>query len=906
MAGAIRGITVEIGGDTTKLGKALESVNKQSRSLQSELKGVNSLLKLDPSNVTLLKQKQDLLTGAIGATKEKLDTLKEAQAQVQAQFERGDITEEQYRDFQREIEATKIKLEGLTDELKNFGSVGAQQIAQVGEKMKDVGSSIEDVGKKFSVISGAAAGVLGGSIMLGSNFTDAMAKVDTIADTSVLSLEDLSAQVLDLSNNTGIASTDIADAVYNAISAGQDTADAVSFVSEATSLARAGFTDVGSSIDILTTILNAYGLEADQVDEVSNRLITTQNLGKTTVGDLASVMGRVIPTAKATGVEIDELCGAYAVMTSNGVNTANTTTYLNSMLNELGKEGTSAAKAFAAGTEHIKEGGLTMAEAMEQGWSLTDVLSILDEQAAESGTSINNMFGSAEAGKAANILWDNADKLNVAVGAMSESAGATETALGKLETPSQKAKVAITQLKNAGTELGQSALTAVAPMIDRLSEGIKNLTSWFSGLSPEMKQTILIILAAVAAVGPLLIVIGKLTTAVGTVLTWAPKLVGGFKAIAAAVGGGTAPFLAIVAVIGTLVAAFVHLWNTNEEFRETITAIWERIRETFSGFVDGIKERLDALGLDFSSVKETISLIWEELCNFFAPIFEEVFNYIAIFFQSVCDAITGILDFFIGIFTGNWEQAWNGIKEFFGAIWDAVVGLLLTVFDSLRRAGSVFLSWFGSSWKTLWSDVKTLFSNVWNGIKTTASNVWNGIKSTATTVWEGVKNAILHPVETARDLIKKAIDAIKGFFNFKVSWPNIPMPHFSIRPSGWQIGDLLKGSIPKLGIDWYAKGGIFDRPTIIPTLSGLKGVGEAGPEAVAPISALQQYVKTAVDNSALVEHIRRLEAILDRYLPTIASKDPRIVLDSGETVGGLIGTIDGALGDRNTKLERGW
>ena len=143
MAQKIKGITIEIGGDTTKLDKALGEVNSKTRQLQSELKGVNSLLKMDPKNVTLLKQKQDLLNQSIANTKEKLNTLKTAQIQVQEQFDKGQITEEQYRDFQREIVATENKLKSLTAELKNFGSVGAQQIAVVGQKMQDVGGKIE-------------------------------------------------------------------------------------------------------------------------------------------------------------------------------------------------------------------------------------------------------------------------------------------------------------------------------------------------------------------------------------------------------------------------------------------------------------------------------------------------------------------------------------------------------------------------------------------------------------------------------------------------------------------------------------------------------------------------------------------------------------------------------------------
>ena len=177
MSKGIRGITVEIGGDTTKLGKAIDDTSKKTRDLQTELKGVNSLLKMDPSNVTLLTQKQDLLNKSIANTREKLETLKEAQKQVQDQFDKGEITEEQFRDFQREIIATEQKLEKLTDELKEFGSVGAQQIAQVGEKVEGLGGKVESFGKKLSIVSAGSGAILAGSI---ASFKELDSGYDTI------------------------------------------------------------------------------------------------------------------------------------------------------------------------------------------------------------------------------------------------------------------------------------------------------------------------------------------------------------------------------------------------------------------------------------------------------------------------------------------------------------------------------------------------------------------------------------------------------------------------------------------------------------------------------------------------------------------------------------------------------
>lgn len=383
-----------------------------------------------------------------------------------------------------QLEQTSAKAGGFSDKLK---------------------SGIKTIGK-WAVAIGSAA-VAGGTAAtkMAAEFETAMAKVGTIADSSEVPLDKLEKSIVELSNQTGISSSEIAENVYNAISAGQKTGDAVNFVSQATQLAKAGFAESGAALDILSTIMNAYGLEADQVTKVSDNLIMTQNLGKTTVAELSAAMGKAIPTAKSVGVNLDELCGSYAVMTSNGIATAETTTYLNSMLNELGKEGTSAAKAFKKGTEHIKKGGLSMKEAMDKGWGLTDVLAVLDKEAKKSGTSINNLFGSAEAGKAASVLQDNSKKMNEAVKQMGESAGATETAYEKMDdTLSSKMDKMKTNLKNIGITLGQNLLPIVNKVLDVVMNNMPNLQNMIDKLSPVFENLFDIVLPFLIDILPIL------------------------------------------------------------------------------------------------------------------------------------------------------------------------------------------------------------------------------------------------------------------------------------------------------------------------------------------------------------------------------------------------------------------
>lgn len=732
-ANGIKGITIEIGGDTTKLDKALSETGKKSASLQRELKEVNRLLKLDPGNTELVAQKQKILAESVSETKKRLDILKEAERQVQEQFERGEVSEEQFRALQREIIKTEADLKSLNEEAAKLKWAGVEE---AGRKMQELGGKVEAVGQKFLPVTGVitAAGTAAGK--MASDFEDAMAKVSTIADTTEVPIEELEKAILDLSNQTGISSSEIASNVYDAISAGQKTGDAVSFVEKSTKLAKAGFADSGAALDILTTIMNAYGLEAEEVTRVSDVLISTQNLGKTTVADLASSMGKVIPTAKANGVSIENLSAMYAVMTANGIATAESTTYMNSMLNELGKQGTSAANAFAKGTEHIKEGGLTMKEAMEMGWDLTDVLSILDEQAYESGTSIQNMFGSAEAGKAANVLWDNAEKLNEVVGEMGNSAGATDEAFAKLDTTSYKIQKAINEFKNTAIELGQQLLEMAAPAIQAISDKVHSLATKFSSLSDDQKKLIIKIAAIVAAIGPLLVTGGKAITLVGkltsTFASLGAKLTAASMNAAAAgtsLGAIAAPVAAVVAVVAALVAAFVHLWQTNEEFRNKIISIWNGIKDKFNSFAQGIVDRLNAVGFNFENITDVIRALWEGLCKFLAPLFEGAFQQIANIFSFVLDVITGILDVFIGLFTGNWDQCLQGVKEIFGAAWEFVKNTFQNYVNILKNILDVVCGFFGTTWAEAWEGIKQTFANAWASVKEGVSEIGNFIAS---------------------------------------------------------------------------------------------------------------------------------------------------------------------------------
>lgn len=306
---------------------------------------------------------------------------------------------------------------------------------------------------------------------------------------------------------------------------------------------------------------------------------------------------------------------------------------------------------------------------------------------------------------------------------------------------------------------------------------------------------------------------------------------------------------AVFTAVGDFVTTAVDVFKTYflpviEFVIDWVTANWPTIQEVIKSVMDTVKSIIEA-------VTGLIKTIWEKWGDQIKATIEVVWNIVKNIIETTINIVKGIIQTVTALIKGDWEGVWNGIKSIFTSVWDGIKGYVDTAINA----------------------VKNIIKSVLDSIKSTISGIWDGIKTKTSETWDAIKSAIEKPINKAKEIVKGVIDAIKGFFNFKISWPHIPMPHFAISPSGWKIGDLLKGSIPKLGIDWYAKGAVFDKPTLFATPAGLKGVGEAGPEAIAPLSKLQEMIdwnKQEIDYDRLGQvFYQALKAIYENYPPVL-------------------------------------
>ena len=767
MANRIKGITVEIGGDTTGLDKALKSVNTSIKSTQSALKDVNRLLKLDPSNTELLSQKQRLLKDAIGATKEKLDSLKAAQEQAKQQLENGELGQDKYDALQREIVETEEELRRLQQEAATT-STALSKIDVAGQKMEAVGNSIAGAGKKMMGVTTVIGGVGVAAVKTAADFDSAMSQVAAVSGATGKDFDALRSKAREMGSKTKFSATEAAEAMNYMAMAGWKTEDMLGGIEGVMNLAAASGEDLATTSDIVTDALTAFGLSAKDSGHFADILAAASSNANTNVSMMGETFKYCAPIAGALGFSAEDTAEAIGLMANAGIKSSQAGTALRTIMNNLAGDVKISGKAI---------GDVTIATTNADG-SMRDLSDIL----ADCRTAFSGLTESEKAQAAESLVGKNAMSgflalMNAGEGDIEKLSSAIDNCDGSAEkmamTMQDNLAGQLTILKSQLQELAISFGDILMPAIRSIVSKLQGFVDKLNGMDEGTKRTIVTIALLVASIGPLLIIIGTTISKIGVAMQGFVKLANGVSKLKVAIQGGTgvlgklgaalggvsAPVLAVVAVIAVLVAAFVHLWRTNEGFRDAIIGTWNRIKDTISGFCQGIVDRLNALGFQFTDIVDVLKTVWDGFCQILAPIFEGVFNHIANILSTVTGVITGILDVFIGIFTGNWSQAWTGVKEIFSSIWDGISSFFTNILNVIKGVADVVLGWFGTSWNEVWTNIKTFFEGI-----------WNGIVSFFTGIWETIKNVVQTGVMLIGSILEAAVDIITLPFRF--IWEN--------------------------------------------------------------------------------------------------------------------------------------
>ena len=693
MPNRIQGITVEIGGDTQGLSKALSGVNREIRTTQSQLKDVERLLKLDPGNTELLRQKYELLNDSIESTEEKLDSLREAEKQVQQQFERGEVSQDQYNGLQREIIATEQALGRLQNEARDtenrINGIDEKPIEQVEDAAEDAGDALRDAGDDASHFGDM---LKAGAIVEGvSGLVDSMSQLadETREYQRIMGSLEVS------SERAGYSAEETADTyrqLYGVLGDDQTAATTTA------NLQALGFAQEDLK-DLTNAAIGAWATYGDSIpiDGLAESINETIQAGQVT-GNFADVLNWAGTSEDDFNAKLE--------------NAADSTERANIVMQELARQGLmEAGEAWQKNNESLVESNQAAADFQDTMAEMSERLSPV-LTAVQNG--INQLLGS---------VLDMTEGIDFSAVGDSIEAGFSfviDTILPKLQDGFQWI------LDNR--EALVTALIAIGSAV----------TTYMAGQQ----------VAAFATT-----TLPKIISGFSTFFTTLSGGGGVFAALTAAINPVTLAIAGIAAAVGVVVGAFATLWNTSEEFRANITAIWNQLVTTFQTFTQGIVDRLNELGFNFENIGQVIQTAWQALCDFLAPVFEGAFQAVATIFDTITGAILGVLDFFIGVFTGDWEQALNGIKEFWGSIWDGICGIFETIIDTLMGIGEVILSWFGTTWEDALNNVKDFFTNIWNNIVdffsglpgrmadigyNIVTGIWNGISGAAGWLWNQI------------------------------------------------------------------------------------------------------------------------------------------------------------------------
>lgn len=785
MAKTIKGINVVIGSDVTPLGKALQDVNKHSKDIAAELRKVNNALKFNPKDTELLAQKQKLLGEQVAVTREKLDKLRAAQEQVNEQFKRGEISEEQYRAFQREIIETESKLKHFEKQLRETGMTAEQ----LGKKMKDAGKKMTDVGKSLSMKVTAPIVGLGAVIAkTGMEFEAAMSEVGAISGATGEDLAALEAMAKEMGATTKFSASEAAEGLKYMAMAGWDTQQQLAGLPGVLSLAAASGEDLGTVSDIVTDAMTAFGMEAARAGEFADTLAAAASSSNTNVSMLGESFKNVAPVAGALGFEAKDTAIALGLMANAGIKGGQAGTSMRSILTRLVKptkeSGTAMDQLGISLTD--SEGNMKSLEAVMG--DLRSAFRDLDpDQKAFYAAQIAGQQGMSGLLAIVNAAEDDFNDLSNAI---NNSTGEAERMSREMQDNLQGR---LTELKSAIEGAALQLYDAMLPALEKVVAIIQKVVAWFSELSPEVKQTIVVVAGLAAAIGPLLVVIGTLVSSIGTI-------VGALGAIS------VGPIVAVVAAVGALIAAIVALWKNNEGFRDGVMQIWETIKATVGPVIDGIKETigkmmesigpsLDVLKNAFAGLLPVLQMVGAIIGGVVAVAFavvtgiiNGVINAIAPLIQAfggliafVTNVVGAIVSLFKGDFAGAWDylkDAGQGFVDFFSgivkAIFGFVSGLVTGVIDFFKSLYNALIGhsiipdlingiigWFKGLPGKIIEFIKNMMTGIIDGIKSRVSSVTRAIGNVVSSIKDRIASLPGDLLQAGRNMIASLAQGIR-------------------------------------------------------------------------------------------------------------------------------------------------
>jgi phage-related minor tail protein len=756
----IKGITIEIGGNTQQLQDSLKAANNTIKATQDGLKDVNNLLKMDPGNVELLKQKQDYLNEAITATKDKLEQEKQALEQMKANNATGEVTEEQ-RALEREIVETQQSLKGLEGELKDFGSVGKQQAQLVAQQMGEVGEKVQEAGAKMTAVGDTMTKYVTGPILaVGAASMTAWTEVDAAMDVVVKKTGATGETLESLQDTVNNIATTLPTSFEQAgIAAGevntrfglmdQDLQD----VSEQfIKFSHIADTDLNGSIGSASRLMQQFGMNVEDLGEMLDLLAAT---GQATGADVSKLMSTIESNGtvlRDLGLSFDESVILLGKFEQNGVDASQALAGLSKAAVNWKKDNIS-----------VTEGLADMLEALQDG-----------EVSAEDFAMAVDVFGS----KAADRFVDMAASGRLSMEDLEKDMsviGTVERTFEGTINPVDELKTILNELKITGADIAATMQDMLVPALKKVNDFAKELKDRWTKLDDAQKQNVIKIAGIAAAIGPLLSVGGRLISGIGSLIQFLPE-------IGTAVAGITGPIGIAIAAIAALTTAFVALWQSDEGFRNDIGGIFSEIQVS-------IQPLLDALSELWTAFQELMQVLWDAFGDEILTLVKgTIVDGIIPSIMAFIDIITNMVKLVTDLVHGDWEAAWTDLKNIaetlvnnlinnidvylnvflktmlliLAKIVQGVIEMLLEIGASIREKLDQIVYEAIEFWADLLKQTLEIFQQLWDGIVEKVTGIKDAIV-------EGIGEAISWIEELpgkaltwGADMIQSFIDGIKS------------------------------------------------------------------------------------------------------------------------------------------------
>ncbi|KXB66184.1 phage tail tape measure protein, TP901 family [Parvimonas sp. KA00067] len=809
MAGRIKGITIEFGGDTVKLENALKTINQSSKNVQNKLKDINKLLKFDPKNSDLLKQKQEALGKAIDTSKEKLNKLKEIEKELAkdpGQKEKWEIVKREIAETENQLKSYKAQQIKLKEEMSVFHKVG-EQVTKVGDGFEQAGKKLLPVTAGISALSYASK--------------KAWDEVDEMLDIVVTKTGETGDNLKELQ---GVAKevfkSEVAPSAVDAGNAVGELNTRFGFTGDILRDASIDFLkfaevtgqDVNSAVINVSRAMGDAGIDAKDYKLVLDQLTVAGQKSGIEVGKLTETLTKFGAPMRQLGFDTKESIALFASWEKAGVNTDIAFSGMKKAIGNWAKEGKDAKVEFRKMLDEIQKAP-TLADAT---------------------TKAIEVFGQKAGPDLADAIKGGRFEFNEMTKALEEGGGSLETTFENTRDPIDKMKQAFNNIKVTGAELAEVAMQVLAPVFQNLANKAKMLSDWFSKLTDKQKEMIVKILGIVAAVAPVLIVLGKLTQGIGKTIdsfskihstisklsSVGSKLRGGITRIFALVKAH--PFVAIAVAIAALVAGLIYAYKNCEKFRNIVDKAFKVLAKTFESFmkvvtkgwdviktafqvawntvinpiitwigqkIQGLKESFNSFKTNcvniFKTTWNVIKTVWDTFWAVFESVFkvawevlkvafETTFNFIKTIFTTVWNKIKTAWDVFWAVFEPIFKTAWevlkvnfeitfNVIKTIFTTIWNNIKIVFETILGVIKGIWDIFAGIFTGDWNRVWEEIKGIFSSIWNGIKNLFSNLLNGM-------WDLAKNIFNGLVGSVKSIFGQVPGAISDIWNEAVEF----------------------------------------------------------------------------------------------------------------------------------------